>query len=351
MRAKSYGEFLLEIGDASSASYPYEITLDTDLLARYEFETEEDRYNCDFKLLDVGNTSNARDNSPDEIYDVEYYVVKNTNGTKDFSVTNRGRVFKIMSTVTRIVSDFLTRHKNASLRFEGIREKDETRYDYGDTSKRDRLYLEFLKRHLTDRFEIIRTGEYTYVATARVARMLENMQKIIKLLGIPEAHTTVGANAVLVHADIDLSGSDLTRLPDCLGYARAEYLKIDNSRIESLQNCPDVDRISADGSNLRTLSGAPSQLQQLDVSECKNLHDFSGLEHCTNLLILKCDKSGISSFAGLPATVGALEARECKIQSLEGIPKHFKGWLDMTGTGFTVEDISSVTQVDHGITV
>jgi hypothetical protein len=117
-----------EIGDISAKSYNYTLSKDNQYITQYEFITDSDlNYIVKFE-------------KSDDIADVLFYVknLEPSSGSYFTTITNRGELFKVMSTIVKIIIEFLDKNSTNILVIEPSKqhEKDTQRFN---------LYMQYVK--------------------------------------------------------------------------------------------------------------------------------------------------------------------------------------------------------------
>ncbi len=134
---------LKEMGEGVRPYY-FGIDYDTDVSVQYGFDTDKNvEYQVSFDLLDEAEADAAYSHM--ETWDVSFAAREIGKGQSfDTSIiTNKGDVFKVMSTVIATVKDFLNDHDDVGqLRFD----PSQTGSDPNTKRQRAQLYLAFIKK-------------------------------------------------------------------------------------------------------------------------------------------------------------------------------------------------------------
>jgi len=127
-----YDEQLVEVGDSSAGAYPFSISTMRPTDYGWTFTTEDqDIYNV-FIYIDENRVLHGMD-----VWQIEFTT---TGGHK--AVVNKGRVFKVMATITAIVKDFITAQHPAFLYAHPSKSRGR------DDQRRMHLYRAFTKKTL-----------------------------------------------------------------------------------------------------------------------------------------------------------------------------------------------------------
>jgi len=129
-------EILMEIGDAGADAYRYSRDFDTDSVAVYRFTTDSGLpYEVQFqKNVDYQNLD-------------DWYGAFSIEGHDDTDVVNRGEVFAVMATLTKIVGEFVSDYRPSKLVFEPAKTHDSDK-------RRFRLYWKFIESNLPSEYEM-----------------------------------------------------------------------------------------------------------------------------------------------------------------------------------------------------
>lgn len=126
---------LFEIGIGTVKPYEYRIGKCDKLACFYYFETEDDdRYIVRF--MNLGEIHNRKK----QIWQTEF-VTPGKGG--DTTIVNKGRIFKVLSTVIHIIKDFVSR---SEFQIDGLNILPTENYK-GDTRRYD-LYLQYINKIL-----------------------------------------------------------------------------------------------------------------------------------------------------------------------------------------------------------
>ncbi len=144
---KKHKNRITEIGEANVESYPFKLKINDEIWKQYTFDTNDGNlYFCSFKVgFENDWTLNFGYHNPKK--GVSY----------DFStVTNKGKLFKIMSTIIKISNEFIKNFSPHSIKF-----KAKENFE-GDT-RRKKLYVAFLKKNIPLGYEITDNSEYVVI--------------------------------------------------------------------------------------------------------------------------------------------------------------------------------------------
>ena len=128
-------DILKEIGEGVTP-YKWGIDHESEFEVQYGFDTDSNiEYQVNFESFAEG-----------DIWDVSFAAREDR--TTKFStnvITNKGEVYKVMSTVFDIIKDFVEEHKEVfQLKFNAAQTGD----DASTKSKRNKLYMAYLKNHM-----------------------------------------------------------------------------------------------------------------------------------------------------------------------------------------------------------
>ena len=135
-------EKIFEIGEANAATYKYTKELRKGAVW-YKFDTEDnDKYSVViYKDVMLGNEVSA--------WIVEFSVINNPTNPKDTdfkAVVNKGRLFKVMSTITMIIKDFASEFNPEILAVIPSKSK-------GDTdTRRFKMYYQFIAKNIPSNY-------------------------------------------------------------------------------------------------------------------------------------------------------------------------------------------------------
>jgi hypothetical protein len=136
---------LFEIGEGNLDPYKFELVRDNLFVKTYIFTTEDrDDYRVNFSQI-------FKENEEDDtnIWELNFKI-KNS----DFSeVSNRGRIFKVMSTITNIVKQFAAVYDPKEIIISNI----------GDDLKRYELYSKFLEKNKNSKYLIYNDYPFIYI--------------------------------------------------------------------------------------------------------------------------------------------------------------------------------------------
>ena len=145
-------ESIIEIGDASAKPYDFEVKSDDvddpfdaySGMLSYWFMTDSDiDYNVDIEYME----DNTYSDNDDQMVNVSFYTVSpdSDDYDRDFSVVNRGEVFRVMSTVIKIIED-AKRKYDFKIIYYSPNPKDGEGTDSVDNNQRHKLYMAYMKR-------------------------------------------------------------------------------------------------------------------------------------------------------------------------------------------------------------
>ena len=134
---KLFEELINEIGDAGAKPYKWR-RMDRRYDTYYIFTTES---GLEYQVMTEFGSGEDRNTLLIE-YGVEV-ITKQGNKSVDYElVTNRGEMFRIMSTIVDIVQEFMKKNPGIEyIEFEGSKNK------AGD-QRRNKLYMAYIKKHL-----------------------------------------------------------------------------------------------------------------------------------------------------------------------------------------------------------
>jgi hypothetical protein len=156
---------LNEIGDSSAKSYDYTLTLNSWYSVKYEFITDSD---LNYVVLF---------DKSDDISDVVFYAqgLKSSTGSKFKATSNRGELFKIMSTVVKIVIDFLSKNSNINTLV-----IEPSKQDEGD-DRRLNLYMQYIKNVIDPKEYDVKSNSKEIVISRKTnLEDMENVNEIIQ---------------------------------------------------------------------------------------------------------------------------------------------------------------------------
>jgi hypothetical protein len=156
---------LNEIGDSSAKSYDYTLTLNSWYSVKYEFITDSD---LNYVVLF---------DKSDDISDVVFYAqgLKSSTGSKFKATSNRGELFKIMSTVVKIVIDFLSKNSNINTLV-----IEPSKQDEGD-DRRLNLYMQYIKNVIDPKEYDVKSDSKEIVISRKTnLEDMENVNEIIQ---------------------------------------------------------------------------------------------------------------------------------------------------------------------------
>ena len=159
MKLKTYEQFINEIAD-SNASYLFSKTFDepdsyieyefvTDLGTKYvaSFTNQINTYNIAVELKNE-HPVNVYGFEIEDIYSLTFHI-EEASGHGGFNMTsNKGELFKVMATMSKILDSFLKEYSYAIVEFYGSRKAN----DRDELTKRDKIYLAYLEKWLDRRY-------------------------------------------------------------------------------------------------------------------------------------------------------------------------------------------------------
>jgi len=131
-----------ETGEGTAESYPFTYHNISDNQIEYHFDTVEEAYIVSFAMAAQG----------------DWYMEFGVAGGMPQDIINKGELFKVMSTVLKIVNDFLDRHQPDTLRFEPS--KDEER---DDDNRRFNLYMQYIKKNMRKDYYVEPRGDWILI--------------------------------------------------------------------------------------------------------------------------------------------------------------------------------------------
>lgn len=146
-----------EVGEGTVGGYPFKFDNVSYNEVNYNFDTEDDEYVVVITNVDVHSG----------VWEMQFGTV---GGTPN-DVTNRGKIFNVMSTILQITNDFIDRLKPNVLRFKP--EKDPERED---DKRRFKLYMEYIKKNMKPDYFVFEYGDY--IVIERKIKIKSNIPKI-----------------------------------------------------------------------------------------------------------------------------------------------------------------------------
>jgi len=124
-----FESMLNEVGEATSSTYKYKVLSYNEDLAKYSFTTDS---NLEYRVL-------FEEDALDMYYTVWEMAFGIINDSKLDTqiVTNKGEIYKVMGTITKILKTFVNDYEQV----ERIAFK-------GSDNRRDKLYQQYLSKHL-----------------------------------------------------------------------------------------------------------------------------------------------------------------------------------------------------------
>jgi len=124
---------LKEIGDANAKSFDFNLLDDSDLFVKYQFQSNNFLYKVYF------NNDSTR-KGVNNNWSVTFGNATSDVETNFDATTNKGELFSVMSTVIKIIKDFIKRHKHEI----------DSIYFKGTSDKRDKLYSQFMLKNFNN---------------------------------------------------------------------------------------------------------------------------------------------------------------------------------------------------------
>ena len=168
---ENWRRYLTEIGEATAKSYPFELldqsTADDMRRVRYSFKSENYLYHVDFRSFLGGGKESST-------WIINFEAKPDASGKFSKGMTGEGRPLQIMSTVVKIIKDFVGNPQlNEGIlhfRFTGMSKSGGVDLYTGKETQRTRLYRAFLDKHLPE-------TEITEVGTNVIAFTVPEEQK------------------------------------------------------------------------------------------------------------------------------------------------------------------------------
>lgn len=146
-----------EVGEGTSVAYPFRFDNVGYNEVNYHFDTEEDEYVVIINNVDVHAA----------IWEMQFGTV---GGTPQ-DTTNRGVMFKVMSTIVQITNEFIDKFKPNALKFEPS--KDE---EIEDDKRRFNLYMAYIKKNMRPEYMVYEYGDYIIIE--RKIKVKSNIPRI-----------------------------------------------------------------------------------------------------------------------------------------------------------------------------
>jgi hypothetical protein len=129
-----------EVGEKTSTSYSFYKSMDSDLLTSFKFTTEDnDLYIVGF--YNLGNIQKTK--SYQDCYDV-YFILKDKD---EFVIVNKGRIFKVISTVIDIIKMFIEIKNPKKINISPSK-------NYKGDKRRKNIYLRYIEKYIMDDYRI-----------------------------------------------------------------------------------------------------------------------------------------------------------------------------------------------------
>lgn len=131
----NFTNILMEIGEGNSSAYKYNIKLDNGKIVKYTFTTSSNL----LYLVELKKIQNA--------VAVDFQIDAEVSDNM-YHETNKGDMYKIMSTIIKIVTDYLKNNPDIEyIRYEPKQKETKTSTD---SNQRDKLYRAYLKKYIPD---------------------------------------------------------------------------------------------------------------------------------------------------------------------------------------------------------
>lgn len=159
---------LNEIGDSSSTSFKFKSVDQSDVYAKYEFQTTAD---IKYKVVLVNDKLDNK--NADNNWILSFGNIKSVYGFNAMSmdsVVNKGEVYKVMATVINIVKDFIKKNKN---NIDAIIFK-------GTDDRRDHLYKKYISYSLGNNWKETtdKDENFIIIPVKQKQPVLENKKKL-----------------------------------------------------------------------------------------------------------------------------------------------------------------------------
>lgn len=146
-----------EVGEGTVVGYPFKFDNVSNNEVNYNFDTEDDEYVVIVTNVDIHSG----------VWEMQFGTV---GGTPQ-DVTNRGKIFNVMSTILEITEDFINKFKPNVLRFKP--EKDPERVV---DKRRFNIYMEYIKKNMKPEYFVYEYGDY--IVIERKVKIKSNIPKI-----------------------------------------------------------------------------------------------------------------------------------------------------------------------------
>lgn len=157
-------ESLLEYGEATLPPYPFTFDNISDFEVNYNFDTEDgDEYVVIVKLIDRVK----------RIWDLQFGI----SGGVPTDVINKGKRDKVMSTLVKIVYDFVDRFKPNALRFEPSKNSEYEKQHGNVDNRRYNMYMAYIKKNMRQDYIVYSYGSYIIIER-KVKIVDKNLVKI-----------------------------------------------------------------------------------------------------------------------------------------------------------------------------
>lgn len=142
-----YKEDIKEVGDASIQPYTWELELSNEYEIVYTFRTDN--------------------NTPYEVHFFDekkgwYTLMFAAHGKSDIE-TNKGELYRVMSTLVDITQDFIKKYNPEAINFTGEDKKSATSILKIKPSQRTSLYRAYLQKHLPSNYKIKQVANHTWI--------------------------------------------------------------------------------------------------------------------------------------------------------------------------------------------
>ena len=144
-----------EVGEGSSSAYPFKFENTSFNEVNYHFDTEEDQYVVMINNIDVHAGA----------WEMQFGTV---DGTPE-DVVDKGRMYRVMSTIIEIVNDFINRFKPNILRFKPSKNEEQD-------NRRFNLYMAFIRKNMRQDYKVFEYGEY--IVIERKIKIKSNIPRI-----------------------------------------------------------------------------------------------------------------------------------------------------------------------------
>jgi len=133
-----------EIGDANRAPYPFRYDNASFNEVHYYFSSEQ--YDYDVIITNTDTRAGT--------WELQFGTI---GGSTD-DVTNEGNQFKILSTIVKIIYDFIDKHQPNALSFKPSKDEDRD-----DDKRRFNFYMAYIKQNITKDYFMREYGDYIII--------------------------------------------------------------------------------------------------------------------------------------------------------------------------------------------